>query len=939
MAKARLSLIHLFLAGVWLAALSRPAEAVVPVLVGPLQALLAILPSLLIALGGMLLAFFRPSFYKKLAIFLWNQKVFSLCLLAVAAGLVFLSRVGWGTSGPAASEMRAGSDWPVFRGGPERRGAVLDAPEPTLPETIWSFKSDAKCIYASPAIVGNRLYVTTAEKGVFTDRGAILCLDAETGGEVWRYSPRDFRATFSSPSVVVGGTSPSRVSRRGDTPPTGDGYVVVGEGLHYTTDARINCLDLKGNLVWELRTKSHVESAPCIYNGRVYIGAGDDGYYCIDLAPGPDGKPNVVWHLDGKKYPDCETAHLVADGMVFLGLGMGGNAILGLDAETGKELWRLEAPYPVFAPPALADGKLYVGMGNGNYVETAEQVRDNVLKKMRDAGKSAAELTEAEKRLGPAGEVWCIEPKTGKVLWKFPTPQVILGAIVVGGGSGTVGGTSPSRDTVGGTSASRESRGTEAPPTMSDRIYFGARDGQFYCLSTAGKLIKSWHAHEPILASPAVGGEFAYVVTNSGRLHCLKADTLEPVWDTSLGQGANFISSPTLALGHIYVGTEQDGLKCIGRRGEKLPPLWTGMERGGSDGSSLPERGQLLWRYPKETNDKFAVTAPIVPWGDGLAVPCTLDGKAMLLKLKLGRGIEDEQRVVMKTEYDKPVSVTSTASLGEMAAIVFGNRYLARNRTYYDHRGKSLHFYPLRNTSGGCALDRRHAYVWCDALVLACLSLTGSSDPPRNTPAPQDDRDGRLPSVWYAEVGPGGLPPAPGEGILTVATNTELLALDDSTGTVLWRVPLKETPLFGPVRLPKGIVLATPKGIAVHKIVDGSVAWTVDCGPLAAPLNADADRIAAITKAGELLVLASSDGKQLAKVSDVAGRVPPLLLGDKVLFVNKDLTLLREGEDVPVQWARTAWLGNVVTPLVLLDGCVYFATETKGVVCVGALKR
>jgi hypothetical protein len=165
------------------------------------------------------------------------------------------------------------------------------------------------------------------------------------------------------------------------------------------------------------------------------------------------------------------------------------------------------------------------------------------------------------------------------------------------------------------------------------------------------------------------------------------------------------------------------------------------------------------------------------------------------------------------------------------------------------------------------------------------------------------------------------------------------MALDDSTGTVLWRVPLKEAPLFGPVRLPKGIVLAMPKGFAVHKMVDGSVAWTADVGPLAAPPNADADRIAAITQSGELIVLATGDGKQLAKVPDVAGRVPPLLLGDKVLFVNKDLTLLRVGEDPPAQWARTSWLGEVTTPLVLLDSHLYFATASKGVVCFGPGQR
>jgi len=896
----------LLLIGLWLIALGSQAQAVVPVIVGPLQALLALLPSILLALGGALVAFLRPSFYKKLGLFFWNQKLFTMCLIAVVTGLVFLSRAGWGRNGPAATAMRAGSDWPLFRGGPERRGAVLDAPEPTLPDTVWAFKAGAKCVFASPAVVGNRVYVTTADKGVFSDRGAVLCLDAETGAEVWRYAPADFRATFSSPSVK-------------------DGYLVVGEGLHYTTDSRINCLDLKGHLLWELRTKSHVESTPCIANGRVYVGAGDDGYYCVDLKPGPDGKPNVVWHLDGKKYPDCETAHLVADGMVFLGLGMSGNALLGLDADTGRELWRLPTPYPVFAPPALADGKLYVGMGNGDFVNSAEQVREATLKKMRDAGKSVAEIAEAEKRLGPAGEVWCIEAKSGKVEWTFKLPQTVLGAIAIAG----------------------------------DKLYLGCRDGQLYCLSTDGKPIKTWNAHEAILTSPAVGAEGIYVSTCSGRVHCLKADTLEPVWEATLGDGVNFISSPALALGHIYIGTEQEGLRCIGRRGEKLPPLWTNMERGGSDGSPLPASGQLLWRYPKEANDRFVVTAPIVPWGDCLAVACTLPGQAMLLKLKLGRGIEDEQRVAWKEAgFDRRIRV-APATLGEMALVADGASFLR-----HLVGGKERSQWSLRpNAGGGWAVDRRRVYLWAwhmpgqyappeepprrlQSWLIDPKDATVASVPTPTTPAaarrlidPNDATIASVPPSWSAELGAASLPPAPGEGILSVATNTALMALDDSTGTVLWRVPLKETPLFGPVRLPKGIVLATPKGIAVHKIVDGSVAWAVDCGPLAAPLNADADHIAAITQSGELIVLAASDGKQLAKVSDVAGRVPPLLVGDKVLFVNKDLTLLRLGEDLPVQWARTKWLGEVKTPLVLLGSHIYFATDAKGVVCIGPGKR
>ncbi|NQT85556.1 PQQ-binding-like beta-propeller repeat protein, partial [bacterium] len=179
------------------------AEAVVPVLVGPLQALLAILPSLLLALGGMLLALFRPSGIVALVRFFWRQKVFTLVLAGVGVGVVLLARSGTG-AGPEAAVERAGADWPLFRGGPSRRGAVEGAEEPATHELLWTFDHEANVIYASPAVVGNRVYVSTADKGVFADHGAIVCLDAETGAEVWRYAPEGFRATFSSPAVKDG---------------------------------------------------------------------------------------------------------------------------------------------------------------------------------------------------------------------------------------------------------------------------------------------------------------------------------------------------------------------------------------------------------------------------------------------------------------------------------------------------------------------------------------------------------------------------------------------------------------------------------------------------------------------------------------------------------------------------------------------------------------
>jgi len=858
-------------------AVPRRADAVVPVIVGPLQALLAILPSLLLALGGALLAVFRPSFVRKLVSFLWHQKVFTAILVAVVAGVVLLAHQDWGRGGPAATEMRTGTHWPAFRGGPARRGAAPDSPDPTVPEPMWSFDTDAKIIYSSPAVVGNRVYVATADKGVFADEGAVLCLDAETGAEVWRYAPSDFRATFSSPAVD-------------------DAHVVCGEGLHTTEDSRITCLDLSGKRLWELRTKSHVESSPCIYKGRVYVGAGDDGYYCIDLEPGPDGKPHVVWHLGGGRYKDCETSPAAADGRVYFGLGMGGNAICAVDAATGRELWRAPAPYPVFGPPTLAHGKLYVGMGNGNFVQSAEQVRALAVQEMREAGRPEAEIAEAEKRLGPAGEVWCLDPATGAVAWRYRVARTVLGAVAAGDG----------------------------------RLYFGSSDGLLHCISAAGKPLKTWNARDPIMTSPALGQGHVYFGTAAGRLHCLNAETLEPAWDAPLGNRANYLSSPSVALGRVYIGTDGDGLRCIGCPGERLAPLWTAGERGGSDRSPLPERASVLWSYPRDAPEQFTATAPLMMLDGALYVPCSRADRPGLVRLKLDADIKaDADRVAWAKLLPRPVTIPP-GGLGDCVYAVVGTpgKTPLELQCLNAADGAERWTLPLdAKSSGQFALNRRHLYVWTGPETLTCLP---AGTPERGEP------------IWSKRLGEGAVAPAPGKGILVVATKGELLALDDGTGTILWRQKLAEAPLYAPVRLPKLIVLAAAGGLEVRRIVDGTVAWKERSPGLPAfltPLTADEARVAAVTAASTLVVHEPGAGTLLGNHLGAWRAQGPLLASDGLLFASGELNVLREDAEAPKLWARTSWLGRLLTPFVLHDSHVCFATEKRGIVCLGARRR
>ncbi len=358
-----------------------PPAGVVPVLVGPLQALVAILPGILVALGTALVAVFRPSAIKRFVQLLWAQKVVVVAVVAGVWGLVHL----WAAAFPGApadvGKAEAGVDWPMWRGGASRRGAVLgDVEEPAHGNVVWKFSKDGiKSYYSSPTVVGNRVYATSAKPGLYGMAGTVSCLDAQTGALVWEFKEEGYRATFSSPAV----------SGR---------YLVVGEGLHTTSDARVYCLDVeesarrnRGVKLWSHRTRSHVESSPCIADGKVFIGAGDDGMYCFDVDGDGSGASKVLWHLDGERYPDCETSPAYHEGKLYFGLGIGGQAVVCVDANTGRELWRIDTPCPVFSSPTIADGRMFFGMGHGDFVNTAERVKENRLAALLRQGVDADE--------------------------------------------------------------------------------------------------------------------------------------------------------------------------------------------------------------------------------------------------------------------------------------------------------------------------------------------------------------------------------------------------------------------------------------------------------------------------------------------------------------------------------------------------------------------
>jgi outer membrane protein assembly factor BamB len=134
----------------------------------------------------------------------------------------------------------------------------------------------------------------------------------------------------------------------------------------------------------------------------------------------------------------------------------------------------------------------------------------------------------------PLGRVICLDAKTGNDIWKVKMPDGVLGRLSVDEG----------------------------------RLYFGCRDGRFYCLRQGDGSIRWSHdLGSPIVAGAAmerVGNETPerlYVVSLGGLLACLDPLSGNAHWTHPLTDGTlptEVIATPAVEtrekVPHVYIG-------------------------------------------------------------------------------------------------------------------------------------------------------------------------------------------------------------------------------------------------------------------------------------------------------------------------------------------------------------------------------------------------
>ncbi len=316
---------------------------------------------------------------------------------------------------------------------------------------------------------------------------------------------------------------------------------------------------------WSFRAAGPIVASPAVANGVVYVGSLSGHLYALDQASGAK-----KWEFRSSR-PVASTVAVDGDTVYFVSSA---GALVAIDAASGQPRWTYAIEYERrfeqkglhgYAPsaqtipdawdlytssPAVANGKVYFGAGDGN--------------------------------------VYAVDAKRGTLLWKFATGDVVHASPAVAGGMVYVGSfdsrlyaldaeTGDRRWTFEGGQdpVTHNQVGFQSSPAVVDGVvYVGCRDAHVYALDAAtGRkrwdypTSKSW-----VNATPAVRDDTVYVGTSdSSRFMALDARTGRLKFD--FDAHAYVFSSAALAGGLAYFGAHNGVLYAVDAKTGAL--AWT----------------------------------------------------------------------------------------------------------------------------------------------------------------------------------------------------------------------------------------------------------------------------------------------------------------------------------------------------------------------------
>ncbi len=428
--------------------------------------------------------------------------------------------------------------WPTYQGNPARTGNLDGVAGPKVPQVLWVHTAPEQYV-ASPVPVAKALYVSGL--GAFnTASFHALALDpVATERTLWTKSTPFLKLPVVGAPAVLGDK------------------LVLGDGMHQTDGAVLRCLEADtGHPLWQLPVDGklvHMEGAPTIAAGRVYLGGGSAGVLCVDMgrvtldgkelgldaikairesrraellakfeedkkkdpdfavAPGEDALPKPMpkvlwrqganaWHVDA---PVAVVGDRVLAASAFLDAeNVGERALFGLEAGDGSVAWKVPLKINPLGAPAVSGGSAFVGCSTIRF--------------------------DPKLTAGAKGEVVAVGLADGSVRWRKDVPGGVLGA----------------------------------PAVTDTLVIFTATDGKVRAWDhDTGKIKWTYAGKAPFFAGPALAADAVYAADLKGVVHALNLADGKPRWmldlatDPAVKATGKVYGPPVLRAGQLYVAT------------------------------------------------------------------------------------------------------------------------------------------------------------------------------------------------------------------------------------------------------------------------------------------------------------------------------------------------------------------------------------------------
>lgn len=325
-----------------------------------------------------------------------------------------------------------------------------------------------------------------------------------------------------------------------------DEIIVAG-----SVDGNIYGITMDGKLKWKINTANGVEAPALISDGTVYLADLDGRVLAIELQT---GKTRWTYTTDGMVMGAPNIARVKTGGGTsgtadregsggstpsarekeVLVIGSYDYYLHGIDAATGKGLWKYEADNFINGTPAIFDGLAVFGGCDGLLHQV--HISDGSLKERKSVATYVAGSVAVD-----AGITWvgdydgkftCMDLHSGEELWSFSDPSTDLPFIA-------------------------------SPAVGKKHVYIGSRDKYVYCFDKmTGKLVWKVNTRGRVDASPVLAGEKLVVANMRGDVMILDVADGRLLWSYELGSAIT--GNPAVIDGYIIAGAADGRIYCFG---------------------------------------------------------------------------------------------------------------------------------------------------------------------------------------------------------------------------------------------------------------------------------------------------------------------------------------------------------------------------------------